>query len=108
MSKACGACTVLPVASWHRMCQPNATEYVCWEERMKTYKRALTNSQASRCETARHPVCRCRCSGRLHGQGHAKYQAKEQALMKTQKTITIEEIAAILDGLIQLRLLEIK
>ena len=75
---------------------------------MKTYKRTLTNSQASRYETARHPVCRCRCSGRLHGQGHAKYQAKEQALMKTQKTITTEEIAAILDGPIQLRLLEIK
>jgi len=28
--------------------------------------------------------------------------------MKTQKTITTEEIAAILDGPIQLRLLEIK
>ena len=75
---------------------------------MKTYKRALTSSQASRCENARHPVCRCRCNGSLHGRGHASYQTKEQALMKTQKTITTEEIAAILDEPIQLRLMEIK
>jgi len=80
------------------MYQPSAAGYVRWGERMKTYKRALTNSQASRCENARHPVCRCRCGGSLHGQGHASYQAQEQALMKTQQTITTGEIAALLGG----------
>ena len=73
---------------------------------MKTYKRALTNSQASRCENAKHPVCRCRCGGRLHGQGHASYQAEEQTLMKMQQMITTEEITALLEGVIQPRLME--
>jgi hypothetical protein len=27
----------------------------------------LTESQARRCENARHPRCRCRCGGRFHG-----------------------------------------
>ena len=75
---------------------------------MKTYKRALTNSQASRCENAKYLICRCRCGGRLHGQGHASYQAKEQALMKMQQTITTEKIAALLGRVTQPRLMEIK
>lgn len=29
--------------------------------------RALSLRQAARCETAKHPTCRCRCHGALHG-----------------------------------------
>lgn len=29
--------------------------------------RALSNRQASRCETAKNKTCRCRCGGALHG-----------------------------------------
>lgn len=29
--------------------------------------RALSLAQASRCETAKNPGCRCRCHGALHG-----------------------------------------
>lgn len=29
--------------------------------------RALSLRQASLCETAKHPTCRCRCGGKLHG-----------------------------------------
>lgn len=29
--------------------------------------RALSASQAARCETATHPRCKCRCRGALHG-----------------------------------------
>lgn len=29
--------------------------------------RALSERQARNCEEARHPVCRCRCGGALHG-----------------------------------------
>jgi len=29
--------------------------------------RALSLTQANRCETAKHPNCRCRCGGGLHG-----------------------------------------
>jgi hypothetical protein len=31
--------------------------------------RALSVTQASRCETAKSPKCRCRCKGKLHGAG---------------------------------------
>ena len=75
---------------------------------MKTYKRALSNAQASACENARHPKCRCRCGGVLHSRGHADYQAQERELMKTQKTVTTGEIEALLGGVTQPRLLEIK
>ena len=75
---------------------------------MKTYKRALTNAQAARCENAKRPVCRCRCGGRLHGQGHANYQARERELMKILPTITTEQIAVLLAGNLQLRLMEVK
>ena len=33
----------------------------------KTYQRRLTEKQASRCENALTPRCRCRCGGSLHG-----------------------------------------
>lgn len=33
--------------------------------------RALSLRQASRCETAKHPTCRCRCHGALHGKKRA-------------------------------------
>lgn len=32
-------------------------------------EKALTLRQASECENARLPVCRCRCGGKLHGAG---------------------------------------
>lgn len=33
--------------------------------------RSLSYAQAARCETAREPVCKCRCGGALHGRGRA-------------------------------------
>jgi hypothetical protein len=33
--------------------------------------RALSLAQASRCETAKNPVCHCRCHGALHGKKRA-------------------------------------
>lgn len=29
--------------------------------------RALSLAQASRCETAKHETCKCRCGGKMHG-----------------------------------------
>src|SRR3989442_13908666 len=31
----------------------------------------LTTAQASACENAKHPGCRCRCGGAFHGASHA-------------------------------------
>ena len=90
------------------MYQSHTAGYMRWKERMKTYKRVLTDSQALRRENAKHPRCTCRCSGALHGQGHASYQVRKQALMKTQKAITTEEVVVLLVETIQLRLMEIK
>lgn len=32
-------------------------------------ERELTYTQAARCETAKDPVCHCRCKGQFHGRG---------------------------------------
>jgi len=37
--------------------------------------RALTYQQASRCENAEKPVCRCRCGGKFHGSKRGKVTA---------------------------------
>lgn len=34
--------------------------------------KALSVRQASNCETAKKPVCRCRCGGALHGIARSK------------------------------------
>ena len=68
---------------------------------MKTYKRALSQSAAARCEAAKHPRCRCRCGGRLHGIGHANYMAQERAILDEQKTIDKSQVDAIVDSLVE-------
>lgn len=65
----------------------------------KTYKRALSNAQAAACENAKHPKCRCRCQGTLHGKGHASYQAQERELLDQQKELTSEQIPEIIKSL---------
>ena len=58
----------------------------------RTYKRALSSAQAANCENARHPRCRCRCGGRLHGRGHAAYQVQERAILDQNKEITADQV----------------
>ncbi len=41
--------------------------------------RALTFSQARRCERALTPRCKCRCGGALHGAGRVGPEAQRQA-----------------------------
>ena len=65
---------------------------------MKTYKRALSNAQAAACESAKHPKCRCRCSGALHGKSHQGL-IKAEAAFKEQnntKTITQDDLDLII------------
>jgi len=33
--------------------------------------RALTSTQVTRCEQGKHPRCKCRCNGSLHGAGRS-------------------------------------
>ena len=66
---------------------------------MKTYKRALSKAQAVACENAKHPKCRCRCGGALHGKGHSAYQAQEREILDQGKQITTEQITAIVESL---------
>jgi hypothetical protein len=66
---------------------------------MKTYKRALSRAQAAACENAKHPRCKCRCQGALHGKGHSAYQAQEREILSQGKQITTEQITAIVESL---------
>lgn len=34
---------------------------------MKSYRRALGEGAAGRCENAKTPRCKCRCGGKFHG-----------------------------------------
>lgn len=34
--------------------------------------KSLSLRQAQRCETAKHPTCKCRCGGALHGAARGK------------------------------------
>ena len=74
---------------------------------MKTYKRRLSNARAAACENAKHPVCRCRCSGALHGKEHADYQTQERMVMDSAKQITAEQVALIVNGIQPRLLLEV-
>ena len=65
----------------------------------KTYKRALSNTQAANCENAKHPRCRCRCGGALHGKGHAEYQVQEREILDQQKELSSEQIPEIIQSL---------
>jgi hypothetical protein len=67
---------------------------------MKTYKRALSKAQAAACENAKHPRCKCRCQGALHGKGHINYQAQEREILDQGKEITSEQITAIVESLV--------
>ena len=40
--------------------------------------RALSLRQASRCETAKHKTCKCRCGGALHGVNRAETEEPER------------------------------
>lgn len=35
-------------------------------------QRALSASAASECENAKHPTCKCRCGGKMHGAARGK------------------------------------
>jgi hypothetical protein len=45
--------------------------------------RALSLRQASRCETAKHRVCHCRCHGALHGVNRAQEENPDRAFFET-------------------------
>lgn len=45
--------------------------------------RALSLRQAARCETAKHPTCKCRCGGKLHGINRAKEETPDRAFFET-------------------------
>lgn len=39
---------------------------------MSARQRALSASAASECENAKHPACKCRCGGKMHGAARGK------------------------------------
>ncbi len=69
---------------------------------MKIYKRGLSNRQASACENAKHPRCKCRCGGRLHGAGHGLLQQNERAVLAGEaRVITEDQITEIIDNILE-------
>jgi len=50
--------------------------------------RMLTDAQATACETAKHPTCRCRCGGQFHGKNHAPLIEEER--MARAKALALE------------------
>lgn len=51
--------------------------------------RALSLAQASRCETAKHQNCRCRCGGVLHGRARVAVENPEPEVLR----VFFEELA---------------
>jgi hypothetical protein len=64
---------------------------------MKTYKRPINAAQASACESALHPRCKCRCGGALHGISHRKYAIAEQEILNSQGYIEDTQVQDIIN-----------
>ncbi len=61
------------------------------------FKRRMTENQAGRCETAKHPRCRCRCGGRLHGISHSIYCELESTAIQNGEALTTERVNTMVD-----------
>ncbi len=72
------------------------------EVAVKVYKRGLSNRQASACENAKHPRCKCRCGGRLHGAAHGLLQQNERAILANgDRVVTEDQITEIIDNILE-------
>lgn len=63
---------------------------------MSTYRRALTQSQAKRCEEAHSKRCRCRCRGALHGSSHHRYRELEVERLQEAQQLDTLDVASLL------------
>lgn len=59
--------------------------------------RKMSQNQADRCEAAKHPRCRCRCGGRLHGISHSYYRQMEEAAITNGEELSQDKINSMVD-----------
>ena len=66
---------------------------------MRIFKRPLNLHQSDACTNALHPRCTCRCGGLLHGVDHKDFMEIEQQIIRTDGSITVDQVADIIDFL---------